>query len=155
LLATRTAPPTAGDPAVRRVRPDEVDLLLPACVAMYTEEVGVSPLGPDGGSLYRARVTELVADGRSYARIEDGEVLFKAEIGAATARACQIQGVWVRPDRRGEGLGAAGMAAVVHDALRTVAPVVSLYVNDFNRPALAVYERVGMTQIGTFASVLF
>ena len=33
-----------ADPAVRLVRPDELDLLFPAAVAMYTEEVGVSPV---------------------------------------------------------------------------------------------------------------
>ena len=45
---------TATDPLVRPVRPDEVDLLFPASVAMYTEEVGVSPVGDDGGRGYRA-----------------------------------------------------------------------------------------------------
>jgi predicted GNAT family acetyltransferase len=47
------------------------------------------------------------------------------------------------------------MAAVVAECLRSVAPVVSLYVNDFNLPARRVYERVGFKQVGTFASVLF
>ena len=82
-------------------------------------------------------------------------MLFKAEIGAVTDRACQIQGVWVDPQLRGAGMGAAGMAAVVSECLRSVAPVVSLYVNDFNLPARRVYDRVGFQQVGTFASVLF
>ena len=60
------------DPGVRRVRPDELDILLPACVAMFTEEVGVSPTVGDGGATYRARVAELIAAGRAFARIEDG-----------------------------------------------------------------------------------
>jgi predicted GNAT family acetyltransferase len=56
---------------------------------------------------------------------------------------------------RGRGLAEAGMAAVVAEALRTIAPVVSLYVNDFNAPARAAYRRVGFTETATFASVLF
>jgi hypothetical protein len=100
-------------------------------------------------------VRELIDAGRAYARIEDGRVVFKAEIGAVTPYACQVQGVWVRPELRGRGLAEAGMAAVVIDALRRVAPVVSLYVNDYNRPARAAYRRVGFTQTATFASVLF
>jgi len=148
-------PQVPPDPLVRRVRREELDILLPASVAMFTEEVGVSPLGPDGGSAYRARVRELIDAGRAYARIEDGRVVFKAEIGSVTPHACQVQGVWVRPELRGRGLAEAGMAALVNDALRRVAPVISLYVNDYNRPARAAYRRVGFTQSATFASVLF
>jgi len=143
------------DPLVRRVRPEELDILLPASIAMFTEEVGVSPVAADGGVLYRARVTELVQAGRSFARIEDGKVVFKAEVGAATKVACQIQGVWVEPSRRGQGVSVAGMAAVVEECRSTIAPVVSLYVNDFNEPARRAYEHVGFSTVGTFMSVLF
>ena len=47
------------------------------------------------------------------------------------------------------------MAAVVVATRRDVAPVVSLYVNAFNAPALATYRRVGFEQVGTFTTVLF
>ncbi|MFF8954538.1 GNAT family N-acetyltransferase [Streptomyces sp. NPDC014894] len=143
------------DPYVRRIRKDEMDAIMPACVAMFTEEVGVSPMAGDGGLLYQARVAELVGAGRSFARIEDGRVIFKAEIGAATTQACQIQGVWVDPEFRGRGLSETGMAAVLRYALADVAPVVSLYVNDYNTPARAAYRRVGFEETGAFMSVLF
>lgn len=155
LLAIDREPDVAGDPAVRRVRPDELDLVLPACIAMFTEEVGVSPVGSDGGALYRARVAELIGQGRSFARIEDGRVVFKAEIGSATASACQVQGVWVDPQLRGRGLGTIGTAAVVQAALSDISPVVTLYVNTYNTAARASYARVGFTHVGDFASVLF
>jgi predicted GNAT family acetyltransferase len=156
LMTTRVLPPDiAPDPLVRRVRRNEMDVIMPACVAMFTEEVGVSPMAGDGGLLYQARVAELVSTGRAFARIEDGEVVFKAEIGAVTRHTCQIQGVWVAPAHRGRGLSESGMAAVLHYALRDVAPVASLYVNDFNAPARAAYHRVGFTEVGAFMSVLF
>ncbi|MFH8398563.1 GNAT family N-acetyltransferase [Streptomyces anulatus] len=143
------------DPRVRRVRKDETEVLMPACVAMFTEEVGISPLAGDGGLLYQARVAELIGTGRSFARIDDGKVVFKAEIGAATPQACQIQGVWVAPEHRGKGLSEAGMAAVLRYALADGAPVVSLYVNDYNTPARKAYRRVGFREVGAFMSVLF
>ena len=155
LMAIAGEPFVAPDPMVRPVSPSEVGILLPASVAMFTEEVGVSPIGIDGGAAYRARVSELVAGGRSFARIENGQIVFKAEIGAVTPYACQVQGVWVPPALRGRGHAAHGMAAVVAMARRTVAPVVSLYVNDFNTPARAAYRRVGFAEVGTFMSVLF
>lgn len=157
LLAT-TVPSTevAPDPLVRRVQRNEIDALMPACVAMFTEEVGISPLAGDGGLLYQARVAELVGAGRSFARFDrDGQVVFKAEIGAVTSGACQIQGVWVAPEHRGRRLSESGMAAVLDFALGTVAPVVSLYVNDYNVRARAAYHRVGFREVGAFMSVLF
>ncbi|MDH2393726.1 GNAT family N-acetyltransferase [Streptomyces sp. HNM0663] len=143
------------DPRVRRIRKNELDVIMPACVAMFTEEVGVSPLAGDGGLLYQARVAEIVGAGRCFARIDDGRVVFKAEIGAATDQACQIQGVWVDPEYRGRGLSETGMAAVLRHALADVAPVVSLYVNDYNTAARAAYRRVGFREVGAFMSVLF
>ena len=50
--------------------------LLPACVAMFTEEVGVSPNGHDGGAVYRARVAELIQAGRAFARFDGDQVVF-------------------------------------------------------------------------------
>ncbi|GGS56699.1 MULTISPECIES: GNAT family N-acetyltransferase [Streptomyces] len=156
LMVTESpAPDVTPDPLVRRIRRNETEVLMPACVAMFTEEVGISPLAGDGGLLYQARVAELISTGRSFARIDDGKVVFKAEIGAATPQACQIQGVWVAPEHRGKGLSETGMAAVLRYALTDVAPVVSLYVNDYNTPARKAYQRVGFREVGAFMSVLF
>jgi hypothetical protein len=47
------------------------------------------------------------------------------------------------------------MAAVVVEASQSIAPLVSLYVNDFNSPARAAYRRVGFTETGRLMSVLF
>ena len=155
LMALSGRPGVPADPGVRRVRPDELEVLLPACIAMFIEEIGISPTTGDGGALYRARVRELIAQGRAYARIERGRVLFKAEVGAATRAVCQVQGVWVAPELRGRGLSVGGTAAVVELAQRDVAPVVSLYVNDYNSAARRAYLRVGFAEVGTFTSVLF
>jgi predicted GNAT family acetyltransferase len=155
MVTDRLPADIAPDPYVRRIRKDEMETIMPACVAMFTEEVGVSPLAGDGGVSYRSRVSELVRSGRAFARIEDGQVIFKAEVGAATPQACQVQGVWVRPEFRRRGLAAPGMAAVVDLARATIAPVVSLYVNDFNAPGRATYRRAGFAEVGEFMSVLF
>lgn len=155
LLVADSEPAVAPDPEVRLVRPHEVDQLFPAAVAMYTEEVGVSPLQDDGGRGYRRRIAELVRGRRAYARFVGDRVIFKAELAIVTARTTQVQGVWVDPEYRGRGIAAAAMAAVTRDALRRVAPTVSLYVNDYNTPARRVYARCGFASAGSFATILF
>ena len=159
LMSIGSDPLLAHDPCVRRSRIDELGLVIPACVAMFTEEVGYSPVAADGGAVYRAQVSGLVAAGRSFVRVESPggrpEVLFKAELGSVTPRGVQVQGVWVAPAYRGRGLAAPAMAAVVRIVRAEVAPLVSLYVNDFNTRATRAYERVGFTTVGTFATVLF
>jgi uncharacterized protein len=155
LLAMHGRPAVAGDRLVRPVRPDELDRYLPAAVAMFTEEVGVDPTLGDGGAGYRSRVAELIAAGRAFARFENGQVVYKAEIGALSSRVGQLQGVWVHPDRRGHGLGSAGTAAVVERLVGSLGRVASLYVNSYNSPARAAYAKLGFRQVGTFATVLF
>jgi predicted GNAT family acetyltransferase len=143
------------DPLVRPVGPDQLDRYMPAAIAMFIEEVGADPRAGDGGASYRARVAELIASGRAFARFEGGEVVFKAEIGALSRSVGQIQGVWVHPDRRGHGLGKAGTASVVRHLVNGMGRTASLYVNSFNSPALAAYRRIGFRQVGRCATVLF
>jgi ribosomal protein S18 acetylase RimI-like enzyme len=149
------APAVEPDPLVRRTTRADLDVLFPACVSMHTEEVGVPPDQGGGADLYRTRVSQLISLGWSFARFEDDRVVFKAEVAYASPHAAQVQGVWVPPDLRGQGLAAAGMAAVVEHVRRDVAPVVSLYVNGYNTPARATYARCGFRETATFATIMF
>lgn len=152
-------PLVAADPSVRRGVRDELDLILPASVAMFTEEIGYSPVVGDAAFNYRAGVAEILELGRSFVRIDTGphgpDVVFKAELGAVTPAVAQIQGVWVRPDLRGRGLSAPGVAAVVTAVLAEVAPAASLYVNGYNTRAVATYQRVGFQTHADYSTVLF
>jgi uncharacterized protein len=157
LLVLDSEPLVEPDPLVRPADPAETDLVVPASSAMFQEEIGFSPIGRDGGASYRASVSALVLAGRTFVRVDpDGpEVVFKADLASVTPRVAQIQGVWLAPRLRGQGLAAAAMAAVCVATRAEIAPVVSLYVNAYNAPALGAYRRVGFRQVGTFATVLF
>lgn len=144
-----------ADTGVRPTSRADLDVLVPACIAMFTVEVGVSPVVHGNSSGYRARIEQLVDGGRSFARIDGDCVVFKAEIGSVSQGVCQVQGVWVDPALRGRGLAKSGMAATVRLARERIAPVVSLYVNDFNTPALKTYRSVGFREHDVFATVLF
>jgi uncharacterized protein len=153
LMAMATPPTCAIDPAVRRVRVDELEPYLVAAIDMFIGEVGIDPRLGDGGRGYRRRVAGLIAAGRAWARFEHGKVIFKAEVGSQSPAVGQIQGVWVHPEYRGRGLGSAGTAAVVESVVDS-GRMASLYVNDFNTVARSAYARVGFAEVGTFATVL-
>ena len=67
---------------VRRLGIEDIDVFMPAAIDMFTEEVGVSPIAGGRGPGYRARVAQSISQGRVYGRIDHGETIFKAEIGA-------------------------------------------------------------------------
>ncbi len=151
VMTARESSSVAADPRVHRVTLEHWDAYHEAAVKMYTEEVGVSPdQGKPAG--YRFYVRQLITSGRAFGLIERGRVLFKADIGSVAGNVCQVQGVWLDPALRGQGLAPAAMAAVV-DLARQTAPIVSLYVNDFNLAAVATYRRVGFVDVGEFATI--
>jgi uncharacterized protein len=130
------------EPGVARLaeRADE-DPVLHLSAAMYTEEMGENPMArdPDG---YRRRVRMLTARGWTYVYEVGGRLQFKMDVGCASDRTAQIQGVYVPPELRGRGVGTTAMAACCALALDRH-PNLSLYVNDFNTPAVTLYERIG------------
>ncbi|MDR1118818.1 MAG: GNAT family N-acetyltransferase [Bifidobacteriaceae bacterium] len=145
----------APDPLVRPATSGMLERLVPACRAMFEEELGFPPPGPPES--YRAHVAQQVARGNILARLDpaDGRVLFKAELGSECGDSVQVQGVWTDPAWRGRGIAKRGMAAVAAEARRRSLANVSLYVNDFNAAALAVYRAVGFRQVSTWATVMF
>jgi GNAT superfamily N-acetyltransferase len=141
---------------------EDLSLLMPASVAMFTEEVGFSPVEPSvrnglpyvpDGEAYAARVRQLVEGGCSYSHVDQGTVLFKAEFSSVSAETAAIQGVWVNPQHRGRGLAAGYMRALAAAGLER-SRTVSLYVNGYNYRALSAYARAGFQQVGTFATVM-
>lgn len=153
LLALAEPSLVSPDLRVRQVRPGELEPYLAAATAMFIEEVGVDPRAHDGGAAYRDRIRGIIASGAAWARFEDGEVVFKAEIGARSDRVSQINGVWVSPHRRGEGLGTAG-TATISQAIAREGRVPSLYVNSYNLAARRSYEKIGFRQVAMFATIL-
>lgn len=128
--------------------------LLPAAAAMFTEEVGFDPVARYGNG-YAARLRTLIAGQRS-AIVTDvnGRVIFKADAGIVNLDAAQVQGVWLHPDYRGYGLAKPFFAAAAQ-VLQCRYPHLSLYVNDYNARALAMYRGTGWEQIGQFSTIIF
>ena len=132
----------------------DLEELLPAAAAMFTEEVGFDPIARYGEG-YAARLRTLIAGQRS-AIVTDvnGRVIFKADAGIVNLDAAQVQGVWLHPDYRGYGLAKPFFTAAAQ-ILQHRYPHLSLYVNDYNARALAMYRGTGWEQIGQFSTIIF
>lgn len=145
-----------GEPAgyARLATSADLGELLPAAAAMFTEEVGFDPIARYGDG-YAARLRTLIAGQRS-AIVTDvnGRVIFKADAGIVNLDAAQVQGVWLHPDYRGYGLAKPFFAAAAQ-LLQRHYPHLSLYVNDYNARALAMYRGTGWEQIGQFSTIIF
>lgn len=145
-----------GEPAgyARLATSADLGELLPAAAAMFTEEVGFDPVARYGDG-YAARLRTLIAGQRS-AIVTDvnGRVIFKADAGIVNLDAAQVQGVWLHPDYRGYGLAKPFFAAAAQ-VLQRRYPHLSLYVNDYNARALAMYRGTGWEQIGQFSTIIF
>lgn len=146
----------SGEPAgyARLATSADLGELLPAAAAMFTEEVGFDPVARYGEG-YAARLRTLIAGQRS-AIVTDvnGRVIFKADAGIVNLDAAQVQGVWLHPDYRGCGLAKPFFAAAAQILQRRY-PHLSLYVNDYNARALAMYRGTGWEQIGQFSTIIF
>ena len=146
----------SGEPAgyARLATSADLGEFLPAAAAMFTEEVGFDPVARYGDG-YAARLRTLIVGQRS-AIVTDvnGRVIFKADAGIVNLDAAQVQGVWLHPDYRGYGLAKPFFAAAAQ-VLQRRYPHLSLYVNDYNARALAMYRGTGWEQIGQFSTIIF
>ncbi len=153
LMLLDREPAVPADPRVRCLTPDDYPTYLDASVHMYTDEIGSSPF--KYGSGYERFVMQRLIDGDAYGIVDDdGRVIFKADLGPRLGEQAQLQGVWVAPELRGRGLSTPALSGMLTLAMRRF-PRISLYVNDFNTPAIRAYERLGFVEVGALATVHF
>jgi hypothetical protein len=125
---------------------DDLDQLVPACAAMHKEEVGIDPMERDAAG-YRERIRELIDRRRAIVHVEKGTITAKCEFSAVSDDAVQLMGVWTHPQFRRRGLARAMLREVCGHLFRR-GKNVTLFVNDFNLPAVALYESMGFQRIG-------
>jgi predicted GNAT family acetyltransferase len=131
----------------------DLEALVPACAAMHKEEVGIDPMERDATG-YRERIRELVDRQRAVIRVVDGVIAAKCEFSAVTADAVQLMGVWTNPRLRRRGHSRALLREVCGHLARK-GKIVTLFVNDFNRPAVALYESLGFQRIGVNRALIW
>ena len=142
----------AGGAGVRLARVDEAALVAEHSARMILGELGYDPR--DQRASFVSGIRRAIEFGWWWVWIVDGEVRFQCNVGARSPATIQIQGVWTPTELRGRGYATRALAAIARQLLANNATV-SLYVNDFNRDAIALYERLGFTVRGELTTYLF
>jgi predicted GNAT family acetyltransferase len=144
--------PAGNDVPVRRARAADLEIVAANSAEMMLGELGYDPR--DHRTNFLHGVARLIERGWWWLWLENGELRFQCNIGSQTAKTAQIQGVWTPPELRGRGYATLALRAICGKLMHEV-PTLSLYVNDFNERAIALYERIGFRRVGEFTTYLF
>ncbi|MGB8508066.1 MAG: GNAT family N-acetyltransferase [Pyrinomonadaceae bacterium] len=129
---------------LRLATSDDIELVMPVQAAMAYEECGVNPLEKDPEG-FRRRCARRIELGRTWVWVEDGQLIFKAEVVSDTPEVAYLEGVWIAPQERGKGYGLRCVAQLSHQLLTNTRSV-SILVNVHNRAALNLYRKAGYKQ---------
>lgn len=142
LLQRKTAP--AGFELVRALRQAttaDLEQIVGVNASMAIRESGINPLKKDGAG-FRERAARRIRQGRIWVLIENGQLIFKTDIIAETPQAAYIEGVYVNPERRGQGYGLRCISQLTEHLL-TQTRTVCLTVNEKFPGRIAFYNRAG------------
>ena len=119
---------------------------------MVRQELAYEPRR--GSAEFGAGIRQMIDSKLWWVGSSNGRLCFFCNVGPWCKKTIQLQGVWTPPDLRGRGLATASLASIC-DRLLEVSPTLSLYVNDFNHAAIALYRRIGFEHVGDFQTLLF
>jgi len=153
VVAAQTLRGESGLVRVRRARPDELHAVAANSAEMIAGELGYDPRDRAPAD-FEAGIAQTLARGLWWLGETDDGPCFYLHVGPTSERTAQLQGIYTPPALRGRGLATAALAGICRELLAHV-PSLSLFVNDFNAPALRLYERTGFVEAGAFRSILF
>jgi predicted GNAT family acetyltransferase len=152
MLFTQSWPVEAREPvSLRRATLDDIELVMPVHAAMAFEESGINPMerDPEG---FRQRTARRIEQGRVWVLVEDGQLIFKADVASVTAGATYVEGVYVNPEERGKGYGARCMSQLSRTLLQNTRAV-CLLANERNQSAQGLYRKVGFKMRGQYDTI--
>jgi ribosomal protein S18 acetylase RimI-like enzyme len=154
LFEMRGAPAVSeqeGADELRLATLDDLPFVMPVQACMAFEESGVNPMEVDPTG-FRLRCARRIEQGRVFVWIEDGRLLFKADILADTHGAVYLEGVYTSPEARSQSRGSRSMARMARTLLSRSSSII-LLVNEQNRKAQEFYARAGFSFGGYYDTI--
>ena len=138
-------------PGLRLATLDDLDLVVPAHAQTAFEESGIDPLkeNPEG---FRKRCARRIEQGQTWVWVEEGALMFKAEVLTDTPEVAYLEGVWVNPVERGKGIGLRCMSQLTRELLSRTASV-CLLVNDRFQAAQRFYKKAGYKFVSHYDTI--
>ena len=130
---------------------EDLDLVAPVHAAMAEEESGVNPLEVDREGFLQ-RCSRRISKNRVWVLIEDGRLIFKADIQAETPEVIYLEGVYVNPADRGTGLARRCFTQLCQTLLGRSRSVCVL-ANEENEKAHALYRMCGFKRISNYDTI--
>jgi predicted GNAT family acetyltransferase len=138
-------------PRLRLAELDDLDMIVPAHAQLAFDESGINPLttNPDE---FRQRCARRIEQGQTWVWVEEGTLMFKADVITDTADVVYLEGVWVDPQERGKGHGLKCMSELSGEMLRRTRTV-CLLVNERFEAAQRFYKRAGFSVVGNYDTI--
>jgi predicted GNAT family acetyltransferase len=139
------------DREIRTARMEELQEVAEAQAAIAFMECGVDPMTRDREGFLK-RVARRIEQGRIFVVFENGEMIFKADIIAETSDVIYLEGIYVAPSHRGQGIGSACLAGLSLELLNRVQHI-SLLSNVSFTDAHRSYLKAGYKNTGSCVSL--
>lgn len=130
---------------------DDLELVVPVHAQMAEDESGVNPLSKDPEG-FRERTARRIMKGRVWVLVEQGRLIFKADVVSDTPDCVYLEGVWVNLDARGEGHALRCLGQLERTLLQRTRSI-CLLVNEQNKKAQALYRKAGYRLRGYYDSI--
>jgi predicted GNAT family acetyltransferase len=129
----------------------DLELVLPVQAAMAEEESGINPLmkDPEG---FRKRCARRIEQGRTWVLVEDGRLIFKTDVLAATPEVIYLEGIYVNTEDRAQGHGLRCLSQLSRTLLQQT-EALCLLVNEQNSAAHAFYRKAGFEMTSTYDTI--
>jgi predicted GNAT family acetyltransferase len=130
---------------------EDLDLVAPVHAAMAEEESGINPLETDPEGFLQ-RCSRRIRKNRVWVIVEDGRLVFKADVQAETSEVIYLEGVYVAPAERGTGL-ARNCFTQLCQTLLLRSRSICVLANEENETAHAFYRMCGFKRISNYDTI--